>query len=176
MAGELNLYYWDACIFYEVCNADQADPQQRAAIDELLKDNQDRRNRIFTSVFTHTEVVPKKLAAGAEQKYWACFGSTYFFDQDVDRQTLLLAREIKDYYYRQDDPTEGTRIMQTGDAIHLATAIVHGATELHTRDRSRKKSNVPLLGLDQRSPSGKICGAYDLTIRSPMAAQGSLDV
>jgi hypothetical protein len=169
--ASLDVFYWDACIFYEHCRGDQPDPHRAQAISDLLEENRDRRNRICTSVITHTEVVPKKLGANAEQAYWDCFGSTYFFDIDVSRPAILLSREIRDFYFRPQDDPLGYRLMSTGDAIHLATAIIEGVTEFHTRDARRKGGNVPLIGLNAISPGGQICGKYDLKIIDPIAQQ-----
>lgn len=169
--ASLDVYYWDACLFYEHCKADQPDPYKAQALEELLEQNRERRNRICTSVITHAEVVPAKLGGDLEQKYWDCFGSTFFFDIEADRSTILLARKIRDYYFKPQDDPAGYRLMSTGDAVHLATAILAGVTEFHTRDGKRKGGNVPLIGLDTTSPGGQICGEYDLKIVDPIAKQ-----
>lgn len=171
MASPLNLFYWDACIFYEYCRGDQPDRAKSQAIGDMLAENKDHRNRICTSVFTHAEIIPKKLGEAAERSYWNCFGSLYFFDVEADRSVIVLAREIRDYYYKPADESGTYRLVSMGDAIHLSTAIIHQATELHTRDGNRKGGNVPLLGLDGSSPGGKICGKYDLKIVSPTAQE-----
>lgn len=171
MAAALDLIYWDACIFYEYCRADQPDPYKRQAVDDILAANRDRRNRICTSIITHAEVVPSKLGPGVDDRYWACFGSSYFFDIEIDRPVVLLAREIRDFYRRDASDPGGYRLMGMGDAVHLATAIIHSATEFHTRDAKRSGGNVPLVGLDVSSPNGRICGAYELKIVNPVASQ-----
>ncbi len=171
MADGLSLFYWDACIFYEHCREDQADPYKAQAVADLLAENVERRNRICTSVITHSEVVPSKIGGNAEKRYWDCFGSSFFFDIEIDRSVILLAREIRDYYFRPNNAPGGYRLVSLGDAIHLATAIIHGATEFHTRDGNRKGGNVPLIGLDTISPGGQLCGRYPLSIVSPIAEQ-----
>ncbi|HVI32060.1 type II toxin-antitoxin system VapC family toxin [Phenylobacterium sp.] len=167
----LDLYYWDACIFYEYLMEDQPDAHKAQAVTDILDENKQRRNRICTSVITHSEVVPKKIGGNAEQRYWDCFGSTFFYDVEVDRSAILLAREIRDYYYRPPEDSGGYRLMGTPDALHLAAAILNGAAEFHTRDGKRRGGNVPLLGLDSSSPGGKLCGKYELKIISPTAQQ-----
>jgi hypothetical protein len=62
MADDLPLLYWDACIFYEHLNEELVAPLKRQAVDDCLGDNKQKRNRICTSVITHLEVIPKKLA------------------------------------------------------------------------------------------------------------------
>lgn len=176
MSDELNLYHWDACIFYEYVKDEPTDPLKKQAIKELLAENKQKRNRICTSVITHIEVLPKKLPPAKEADYWAMFNSMHFFDIEVGRNVLLLAREIKNFYFQERDATGSYRMMSTGDAIQLATAIIHEATEFHTRDKNSKGGNVKLLGLPEISPGGKLCGVYDLKILSPTSIQGSLDL
>lgn len=171
----LALYYWDACLFYEHLKGENVSVDRKIAVGEILIDNRDRRNRICTSVITHAEILPKKLGPEAEAKYWSMFGSMYFFDIDISRQILQLAREIKDHYYVA--PTEerpSGKMLQTGDALQLATAIAHDVTEFHTRDGNNKGSKVGLLGL--AGAEGKVCGLYPLKIVSPATVQGNLDV
>ena len=104
------------------------------------------------------------------------FGSMYFYDIDITRQILTLAREIKDYYYSPPDPDNGVigRMLSTGDAFQLATAVAHDVSEFHTRDAKKKGGNVSLIGL--ADADGKICGAYPLKIVSPTTTQGNLNV
>jgi predicted nucleic acid-binding protein len=176
MAEALDLFYWDACIFYEHLREENADAYKKQAITDLLDDNEAKRNRLCTSVITHTEILPRKLGPAKERKYWSQFGSLYFFDIEIDRSVINLAREIKDFYYVEGKDGVGHKMMSTGDAIHLATAILNNATAFHTRDNKRRGGNVPLIGLDSSSPHGKICGKYELRIMSPIASQIRLDL
>lgn len=178
-AEGIKKFYWDACLFYERVMNSYTDQMQRTAIDKLLADNKAKRNRIFTSSLTHVEVIPKKLGETDRAKvdqYLAFFNSEYFYDHSIDRQIIFLAREIKDFYYRAKDQASSHpyRMLSTGDSIHLATAIIHEADEFHTRDNNPKHGNVKLLGLPESSPNGKLCGAYDLRILSPISAQAVL--
>lgn len=172
----LDLFYWDSCLFYEHLKGENVSIDKKIAVGEILLDNKDKRNRICTSVITHAEILPKKLGPEAEAKYWSMFGSMYFFDIEISRQILELAREIKDFYYVAPDEADKTlgKMMSTGDALQLATAIAHDVTEFHTRDGRKKGGNVSLLGL--ADADGKLCGAYPLKIISPSTIQGNLDV
>lgn len=175
MTGELDVIYWDACIFYEYLKDEQADMWKRQAIDECLAKNKERLNRLCTSVVTHVEVVPRKLPPPKEEEYWRLFGSVYFYDIPIDKSVIALSREIRNYYYLPaDEDGRGGKMMGLGDSIHLATAIIQEAVELHTRDGKKKGGNIPLIGLPESSPNGKLCGVYDLRIVSPVASQGSM--
>lgn len=176
MSDPLDVFYWDACIFYEHLNDEPASSHRKLAVKELLLDNKDKRNRICTSVFTHLEIVPKKLHPEVEARYWSQFGSLHFFDIEISANVLMLAREIKDFYYRDKSETEPYQCLSSGDAVHLATAIAYGVTAFHTRDNNKRNGNVPLLGLDKRSPQGLVCGKYPLKIESPESEQGDLGV
>lgn len=172
----LDVYYWDACLFYEHLKGEPVSADKRIAVGELLLDNKKQRNRICTSVITHAEILPKKLGEEAERLYWSMFGSMYFYDIDISRQILELAREIKDFYYVAPDPEDqkAGKMLGTGDAIQLATAIAHDVTAFHTRDAKKRGGNVPLLGL--ADASGKLCGKYPLKIISPATDNQQLDV
>lgn len=174
MADALDLFYWDTNLFYEQLKEENVDSHLRQGRLNVLAENEERRNRICTSAVTHIEVVPKKLPGEKEAAYWRSFNSMYFFDIPVDANIVKLAREIKNFYYKEADEDGKYRMMSTPDAIHLATAIIHGVTEFHTRDKNAKHGNVKLLGLPEMSPGGKICGIYDLKIVSPTATQGNL--
>jgi predicted nucleic acid-binding protein len=174
MTGEnLRAYYWDSCIFLEhFRTSEPVSATKRQAIRRLLETNKKEKNIIFTSALAHLEVLPKKLNAEdavAEEKYWNLFKSKFFYEIAIDAQVAKLGRSIKDFYYQEGVPKEGIpyRMMDTGDAIHLATAIINEADEFHTRDNKTKKGNVPLLDLHKYSPNGLVMGKYPLTIVSP---------
>lgn len=174
MSESLDIFYWDSCIFYEHCKGEPVDALRKKAIDDCLAENKDKRNRICTSTITHIEVIPAKLGLDGERKYLSFFNSMYFFDIVADRSVFALAREIKDYYYVEKTDDVPGKMLSTGDAVQLATAIIHQVTAFYTRDGKRKGGNVPLIGLANRSPDGKICGKYPLQIIDPIAPQGSL--
>jgi hypothetical protein len=179
MPEPIQQYYWDACLFLEHLKGESVTADKRRAVIRLLRENKDHNNKIFTSVVTHIEVLPKKINTidvANEATYWAYFDGIWFIDIDMTKSIVNLAREIKDFYYKEADPKSGEpyRMMSTGDAIHLATAIVWGADELHTRDKNKRGGNIPLIGLAESSPNGKIAGRWSLKIVSPADAQGDL--
>ena len=42
MAENLDIFYWDACIFFEHLNEEQVDQRKRQAIDDLLSETKNR--------------------------------------------------------------------------------------------------------------------------------------
>jgi PIN domain len=165
-------FYWDACMFYEVLGDEPVTPEKKAAIQEILEDNQAKKNLIVCSVLTHLEVIPSKIEQkkpGAETQYLGIFDGERFVDIEISRNILMRAREIREYYYRPADPEGGkpAKIMDAADAAHLATATIYNVEEFHTRDDDEKGFKVPLLSLYKWSGVDKICNKYPLKIVSP---------
>jgi predicted nucleic acid-binding protein len=170
-------------MFYEVLGDEPVSPEKKAAIQELLQANKEGKNLILTSVITHLEVVPKKLEAkkpGALGKYLSLFDGKKFLDVEISRNILMRAREIRDYYYRPADTKAKicAKVMDSADAVHLATASIFGANEFNTRDDDSKGSKIPLVSLYQWSGASdnKLCGKYSLVITSPEHAQKVFDL
>lgn len=196
--------YWDACIFYEWLGKEDVPREKSDGIKEVLDGNESGENTIITSVATHLEeVLPQKLDEKdeeAEATYLSLFDAEKFCEIQIDRNTIMLAREIRDYYYRPPTPAvkgikaqpaqEGkpavqevaaipavsAKMMDLGDAIHLATAIIHSASQFHTRDNDSKGSKIPLLSLYEFSGQTKVCGKYEMAFTSPIGNQGTMDV
>lgn len=172
-------YYWDSCIFYEWLGNEDADTHKKNGVLEILKDNEENENLIMTSIITHLEVLPTKLdEKGVKDKedYLSLFDAEKFAEIEINSNILMLARDIRDYYYQPQTDTQQFKMMDMGDAIHLATAAIHGADEFHTRDNSKKREKVPLLSLYEHSGNPKLCGRFDLEIVSPESKQGSLEL
>lgn len=179
MMADKPTFYWDACMFYEWLGNESVSPQKRAGVRAILQDNEREGNVIVTSVISHLEVLPEKLDAKGvddEADYMALFDAVKFVEIEVGTNVLLRAREIRDHYYRPADAAKGTKakVVDLGDAIHLATASIYGATEFHTRDDDNKGVKVPLLGLYAMYGETRLCGKYDLPIVSPEDPQGDL--
>jgi predicted nucleic acid-binding protein len=171
-------FYWDSCIFYEWLGEESVASAKKDAIDEMLAENDKEENLIVTSVITHLEVLPRKLAykgASDEADYLALFDAVHFHEIELNANIILRAREIRDYYYSPLSENGGYKMMDLGDCIHLATASINGVDEFHTRDADRKGAKVPLLKLYDVSEVPKLCGKYDLKILSPEAAQPRIE-
>ncbi len=170
--------YWDACMFYEVLGNEPVGAGKRAAVKEILAENDKEENLIVTSVITHLEVLPDKLAdkgASDEDDYLALFDAKHYLGIELSTNILFRAREIRNFYYTAADANgSGGKMMDLGDAIHLASATIYGASEFHTRDNRRGGSKVPLLDLYKVSGEPHLCGKYNLKILSPESEQGDL--
>lgn len=184
-------FYWDSCIFYEWHGKENVPREKSDGIREILVSVETNECIILTSSATHLEVLPQKMHEkddDAERNYLSLFDAEKFFEYQITTNVILLAREIRDYYYRAEVPAipeskgfpgkarKPAKMMDLGDCIHLATAIIEKADEFHTRDDSSKKGKIPLLTLFAWSGVPSICGKHPLKIISPLAMQGTLDV
>lgn len=178
MTDDKPIYYWDSCIFFEWLNEEESATQsQRSAISRILADNEDRKNLIITSSITHLEVLPDKLNsedAYKEEQYFSIFDGKRFLVLEIGENVIRLAREIRNYYYRPATADDSHKIMDLGDSIHLAAAVINGANEFHTRDNSKKGSKIPLVTLYEWSGEDKLIGKFPLTILSPEDDQADL--
>jgi hypothetical protein len=167
MADKVPTYYWDACLFYEWLNEEPTTPFRRRAMQRLLADNVGNKNVIVTSTITHIEVLPEKLPPDKEATYFANFDGVRIAEHNMDVNVVRLARYIRNYYFRP--PTAGgkAKMMDAADSIHLATAVILGVDEFHTRDDDRKGTKIPLVSLYEWSGDPKLCGKYDLKIVCP---------
>jgi hypothetical protein len=176
LMAEKPLYYWDACMFYEVLGNEPVGPHERAGVAAILTSNDRTENLIVTSVITHMEVLPEKLdgkGADDERDYMCLFDAIKFAEIEINRNVLMRAREIRNYYYQPADQNgAGGKMMDLGDAIHLATASMYGVTEFHTRDDQNKGSKISLLRLYESRNETKLCEKYPLKIVSPKSDQG----
>lgn len=180
MPEDKKVYYWDACMFYEVLSDQNVKSEHRAAVDEILAKNKKKENLIITSVVTHIEVLPKKISIASSdtaQKYLSMFDGTRIIDVEMNRNVANLAREIRDFYYKSAEENGGQyKMMDANDAVHLATAYIYKVSEFHTRDNDDRKAKVPLIDLYSYSGHPKICNKYDLDIVSPETLQGYLGI
>jgi predicted nucleic acid-binding protein len=179
MADRVPVYYWDTCLFLEHFRNEVVAPAKKRAITRILSENKAKQNRIVTSVLTHTEAIPRKLFADDEPKealYWSYFNGVFLMDAEISRPIVNLSREIRDFYFKEADAKTGThhRMLGLGDAIHIASAIVLGVDEFHTRDKKSRGGNIGLLDLCSLTANGKIANRWQLKILSPEDTQGDL--
>lgn len=143
--------YWDASVFLSYINGEQ---RRLPTIDALLEESANREFTIVTSTLSVTEVAfaemektQRALDPQVEQAIDALFS-----DREV--VTLvefheLIAREARRLMRRA--LTTG-RSLKPADAIHLATAVQHGADLVHTYD-DRMLGYTDLTGLPIELPS-----------------------
>lgn len=154
-------------MFYEWLKEEPSTPHRKRALNRILQENESGNNVIITSTITHIEVLPDKLPALKERAYFSNFDSEKIIEYNMDVNVVRLAREIRNFYYREKTDKQPFKMMDAGDSIHLATAIIAGVDEFHTRDNEDKGSKVPLLSLYAWSGVDHVMGRYPLAIVSP---------
>lgn len=163
-------------MFYEVLANEPVSPEKRAAVEEVLTQVDAGETLILTSVATSLEVIPDKLdAKGVEdaEQFSSLFDGKKYAEVEITANVIIRAREIRNFYFKPSD-SEGKngKMMDLGDAIHLATATIFGAEEFHTRDDNNKGVKVSLVSLYKNHNQTKICDKYEMNIASPESDQG----
>ncbi|WP_182482304.1 type II toxin-antitoxin system VapC family toxin [Henriciella barbarensis] len=161
-------------MFYEWLKEEPSSPHRKRALNRILQENEVGHNQIITSTITHLEVLPDKLPLDKERFYFSNFDDEHIIEYNMDPNVVRLAREIRNFYYRPASPGQSFKMMDAGDAIHLATAVIAGVDEFHTRDDDSKGSKVPLVSLYQWSGESRLMGQYDLKIVCPEDDQTNL--
>jgi predicted nucleic acid-binding protein len=157
MSGPNNqkLYYWDSCIYLAwILNEQTHGAVHLDAIAQIAKDNFELKNVIITSTITLVEVTYAKLNQQQRDQYQQSFRPDSHLPYDLDKKIAEKARVLRERFLNEP------KKLATPDAIHLATAIVHGVDEFHTFDNGKKDARfVGLLDLngDSRIDNLKVC-------------------
>lgn len=135
MPDDLPLIYWDACVFLSYVNGT---PDRLQHIDAFLEKN-GRDFQIVTSVISVVEVAIGKseqdgmpLGPGAIAKIDLLWNASDSPIKLIEFHRLIADR-ARDLI--RSNVARGLTGLKAVDAIHLATARVHGASVFHTYDR-----------------------------------------
>ncbi|HUJ09217.1 MAG TPA: PIN domain-containing protein [Verrucomicrobiae bacterium] len=159
------VYYWDACIYLAWLLNEQSHGKDCIdAMTQIASDNFQLKNTLFTSVITRIEVLESKLTQDQAALFKKALRSSNHIQYDVDPPIADKAHE-----FRQRVLAEMGKPLSVPDAIHIATAQIYGAHQLHTFDDGQK--NKKLCGL--LDLSGRTC-IDGLKICKPVVPQGLL--
>lgn len=141
MAGNSQVIYLDTCVFITwLTNEKTRTAEEIEAIAEIFRRMEKREIRIVTSVITISEILPGKIPAGVYEMLDRAMRHPNFTRYMVDIRVAKLTQDIRDYYVR--NPTkDGSRVLKTPDAIHMATAILARANVFHTTDERLLRYN-----------------------------------
>ena len=173
MSGSRKIFYWDSNVYLawlleEPCYLPWL-PSIRAVADANFRSE----NVIVTSTITLIEVMSFKLTVQQENKFQRSFDGYRHKLVEVGPTVALRSREYREKFVGEP------RQLLVPDAIHLATATIEGANELHTFDDGKRKGTdenhenvktVSLLGLDG---SDRI---HKLKINKPFVAPPPADL
>ncbi len=159
MAEKRKKYYWCSCAFILWLD-EKGEPDDVDGLDEVVREVESGRADLFTSAFTKTEVLEGKMTDAQRALFNKLFQRRNVVQVDVTTRVLDLSTEIRNWNPK----------ISSGDAIHLATAILYEADEFHTTDGGGKKRKRAgdLLPLN-----GNVAG-HPLKICKPRARQFSL--
>jgi len=161
MAGTKPVYYWDTCIFLAWLKDEQTrKPGEMDAIKDVLEKFKRREIGLMTSTLTITEISVAKVSSGTYTLLDDVMQRPNFSRISVDIRVAKLARDLRDFYLT---PNSTAKTLTVPDSIHVASAILYRATEMHTFDGndSNKYNSLGLLPL-----SGNV-GGHNLTICTP---------
>ncbi|MDH6268409.1 putative nucleic acid-binding protein [Rhizobium sp. SG_E_25_P2] len=153
-------YFWDSCVFIAFLNNDRSSYDVES-LEAFLKDSEASGGpRIFTSSIALAEVSPGKLKNSAHSSFSSFLNDFRNSISVVDTSPFINinAGLLKDVRYKKG--ASDKRILTTGDAIMLATALEIEETygikldAFHTYDNGRGKGNpegrgVPILGFHE---------------------------
>jgi predicted nucleic acid-binding protein len=170
MSGTDATSYWDSCIFLAwLKDESNRKPGEMAGVRDFVARLKRREVRIMTSVITFTEVYRAKLPAGMDTLFEDLLKRPNVGKIGVDIKVARLTRELRDYYADRK-PEFKDKTLSVPDSLHVATAILYRADELHTFDENNSKRSLALIPL-----SGNVAG-HNLKICKPIAIHPELDL
>ena len=167
MAGTEPVYYWDTCLFLAWIKDEERPSGEMDGVREVIERTKRREAKIVTSVLTKVEVLESRLPAGMKRLVDDLMKRVNRVGMEI--KVAGMAHDLRDYYASRSAEFVG-KMLSVPDAIHLATAILHRATEFHTFDGGGSGKSLGLLQL-----SGNV-GGHRLTICKPQAKNPSLDL
>lgn len=173
MAGaEVSRYYFDTNIFLDWLNRNQA-RKDSSSVSGLMQQVLENQVNLITSQVTRLEILQCKTDETAYRTWERLQARRNVVIQPATIKVMDLTLEIRDYYQRKRDLGDfKKRTISVPDAIHVATAIYHGADEMFTFDAG-KTDKKTLSPSDLISP---IAGQYDLKISAPEGVNGAFPV
>lgn len=167
MVGTRPIFYWDTCVFLAWLKDEQTrKPGEMEGVQEVLARFKRREVVLMTSVITVVEACNARIPAPVVGQFADVMQRPNFSRIAVDIRVAKIARDIRDYYLLKPEK-HGGKTLSVPDSIHIASAILYRATEMHTFDGrdSNKYESLGLLPL-----SGDIA-EYKLKICMPPGPQ-----
>lgn len=150
-------YYWDSCIYCAWLHEEEAYKEWLPAIKAIVQENKELKNIIVTSAITLLEVL--NLSEQQKKRFHDSFYYGVNVLAEVERPIVDRAKLYREW---QLNTRTNSKVLQTPDAIHLATATVYDVDEFHTFDDGGKGNGCSLLKLNGSIMGDKlkICRPY----------------
>ena len=125
-------YYWDSCLFIAwLQNEVRSDPRDMPGLEEVLKQNEEGKVIIVTSLLTALEVLGKPPSLESAGKFLdACRKPEL---QVIQPNRKIIETALKLRLTAKPNPNS-PKLLGLLDAVHLATAMVTEVDELQTFD------------------------------------------
>lgn len=158
----MGVIYWDTCVWISLLTNSKCNTFEQAGIDDVIRMVDSNKITLITSVITRIEILKGKVTNDITTEYLDTIKNNPNIEEiEVHRYIAQKAHEVRSFYKKEG------RNISTPDVIHLATAILENADELHTFDGDGKKKGL----LDYNGEDG----VNNLLITKPKAIQSSFD-
>lgn len=150
-------YCWDSCVFISLLTGEGRTPEEIRQLRELESLVDIGAVTVFTPSITLIEVLSCKLTDAQELAFKSLLERSNVLPVSVTRRIADRAREIRNHFRTKELE------IAVPDAIQIATALVYGATALHTYDGCGKRQRkTDLLKLEM-----PLADKYTLKICKP---------
>jgi len=161
--------YWDTSVFLAWIKDENRPNKEMDGVNDVANKIHKDLAILLTSAITTAEILESTLNELAKQRLSDLFKRKNFQYVAADVRVMELIGKIRDYYLqRKDDDQLPT--LSTPDAIHLATAILYGASEFHTFDANnetrKRRALLPL--------NGNVAGYALVICKPPLPPQQDL--
>ena len=121
-------FYWDTCIFLAILKGEKRAPGEMEGARAVITSVERGDAALLTSVITRAEILEGKIPASAIGMLDDWFKKPNVQRSDVTQSISDMAHDLRNKLDLED------RKLKVPDAIHLATALIYRADELHTFD------------------------------------------
>jgi predicted nucleic acid-binding protein len=165
------IIYWDTCVFLALLQDEKRPNNEMDGVNFIASEIQKNHIILITSIATKGEVLQSTLDQDGIEKWSNFFKRRNVREVLTDGKVWNLTNKIRDYYQQQKD-IDGLPTITLPDAVHLASAILYGASEFHTFDEFDSRKNPKRRALIPLN--GNVAG-YSLKIcKPPTPAQQNL--
>ncbi|MGH8003742.1 MAG: type II toxin-antitoxin system VapC family toxin [Limisphaerales bacterium] len=150
-------YYWDSCIFIAWIKDEKRSPGEMEGLAQIVNEVDDEKAVLMTSTISLVEVLAGDLTEEQKERYESSLKKPTIVSITPDARISAEAGRIRDFYRKK-----GWSV-SLEDAIHLVSALLWKADELHTFDEKLLRFNGDVMGRALR-----VC--------KPQSLQGALDL
>jgi hypothetical protein len=152
--------YLDSSILISWLKDEERPDGEMDGVRECLERMAKGEIQAIVSSLIRTEIDIARYGAEKQAEFWRMLAGRNPLETSMDMRICDLAGQLR-WFYLREDKKDGRGVLETPDALHLATAIHNEASEFYVFDDGVEKKGRSLLDL-----SGTIMG-YSLVVRKP---------